>query len=420
MAAGFLALGVQNLVNAASLSSSVHRQPCVTGKYVLRDAPPLGHGIRAGMGSGLVHLPEDPENVYYTITDRGPNVEVKVGDEKRRTFPLEKFTPTIYKVTVRHGEMRVIQSIPLKLKKGQDPVTGTDRITGLPNVPQSDETPYNREGTKPLPFDPYGLDTEGITYNPRDHTFWLCEEYRPSLVHVKQDGTILERIVPKGEAKNALAPYIPVKERLPSVFSKRNQNRGFEGVTVTPDGKWLYTMVQSPLANPDQKAAKSSRTLRVIKMDLKRQKVVAEYPYLTDDARLYQGLNQYDVMVSDMYAVAEDHIIVDERDKNSIKKLYLTDFSNATNLLLGQKDRKTRVRTLEQMSVDELKQAGIHFPSKRLLVDLISLNYPYEKVEGITMPNSHTIALINDNDFGIGDASGVDTELWTIDIRRRH
>ena len=62
---------------------------------------------------------------------------------------------------------------------------------------------------------------------------------------------------------------------------------------------------------------------------------------------------------------------------------------------------------------------------KSLVVDLTKLGYPFEKFEGLAVVDKNTIAIANDNDFGVGeyDASGVlqvndkQTQVWVIGVK---
>src|SRR5262249_12906315 len=147
-----------------------------------------------------------------------------------------------------------------------------------------------------------GLDTEGIAYSPRTDTFWVSEEYRPSLVEVERDGTILRRLVPDGEAPLfANAPDIPIQATLPAIFSKRVTNKGLEGVAITPNGKDLYAGIQGPLANPDDT---TSRVLRIVEIDLSTVRPISEFAYLTPDGSLYSPkVDQNKIFISDLFAV---------------------------------------------------------------------------------------------------------------------
>lgn len=191
------------------------------------------------------------------------------------SFLSPTFTPTIYRVQVdtAKGEMRILQRIPLKLRHGfMDPARAavggpSSQITGFgnisanaaANVPVSDEVPTTDTDSDgdidatdaTLPFDPYGLDTEGIVFDARTFTFWLVDEYRPSIVQVALDGTILQRITPQGQNVAALGSAwaaVPLRDILPASYSSRRDNRGFEGVALSADGRTLYAVLQSPLA----------------------------------------------------------------------------------------------------------------------------------------------------------------------------
>lgn len=394
-------------------------KPELTGKYKL-SAPDLANGIKMGVGSSLTHLPGDPDNVFYSTADRGPNGQVVVNDKERRTFPIPDYTPTIYKIQINEGEIKILDQIPLKVS-GKDSVTDSSQITGLPNIKGRDEAPYDAKAEKELAYDPYGLDIEGIAYNPKDDTFWISDEYGPSIVHVKRDGTIIERIVPKGWAAQVGTPLVPAKEMLPTVYNKLRQNRGAEAVGITPDGKYMFMAMQSPLRSPD-KSTDNSRQLRIMKFDLATLEPVAEYAYVAEDAKQFNDLKQSDIVISDMVALNENTLLIDERDKNAgdkaqLKRIYSIDLSSATNILSKYDGANNAGKTLEQMTVEDLKANSILPPAKRTVLDAVAFNYPYEKIEGLSLVNGNTLVIVNDNDFGMGSTSPDNgTELWTFKL----
>ncbi|MFC0213900.1 esterase-like activity of phytase family protein [Paenibacillus chartarius] len=393
-------------------------KPELTGKYMLK-APDLAEGIKMGVGSSLTHIPGDPDNVFYSTADRGPNGEVDVNGKTVRTFPLPDYTPTIYKIEIKDGGINILDKIPLKVN-GKDPVSGTANITGLPNIDGRDEVPYDTKGEKKLAYDPYGGDIEGIAYNAKDDTFWISDEYGPSIFHVKRDGTLIERIVPQGWSAQVETPLVPARESLPAVYNKLRQNRGAEAVGITPDGKFMFMAMQSPLRNPDSKSD-NSRQLRIIKIELETLKPVAEFAYVAEDANQFQGLKQADIVISDLIAVNENTLLIDERDKNAgdkaqLKRVYAVDLTDATNIL-GKYDDAAAGKTLEQMSVSDMKALNIMPPSKRTVLDAVSFKFPYEKIEGLALVNGNTLVIVNDNDFGVGSTSADNgTELWTFKL----
>ncbi|GLX68712.1 esterase-like activity of phytase family protein [Paenibacillus glycanilyticus] len=426
----------------------------------------VGDPIYLGGFSGLTHLPGDPANVFYTHTDRGPNGDI---DKKYcvgcKTFAVPTFSPQIVKISLENGSVKVLEQIPLKLPNGAiDPITGTSNISGVSNFPKEDksdkslvgsgvgdEVPvgsitYNEDGSvkeyTTLPSDPYGLDLESISYDQTTDTFWMSDEYRPNLVQVKRDGTILQRLVPNGEkalyeAVNATA--VPINDVLPAVWSTRMPNRGIEGATLTPDGHYLFAAIQSPMINPittDGKVNANSRASRIIKLDLTKTtpEPVAEYLYVLDGVK---GVSNY---ISDMMAIDENHIVVDERDANyDYKKIFTIDLSNATDFL-GKLDNIGAVgsaagTTLENTVVQgaspdyavaeppyAVTPAGGTAVSVTPVTKSLTLDprgefaYPASKLEGLFMPNEHTVVVANDNDFGVQDPDKKQVWMYTLNV----
>ncbi|CAK4858096.1 unnamed protein product [Aphanomyces euteiches] len=167
------------------------------------------------------------------------------------------------------------------------------------------------------------------------------------------------------------------------------------------------------MAVPDKKAADSSRQLRILKMDLATQNVVGEYAYTAEDATLFPKVAQKDLVISELHALSDQVLLVDERDKLAgpdaqIKRIYRADLTNATNIL------GTEVSdTLESLTIDALKDKKIATAAKTLVVDLVKLGYKYEKLEGMTVVGKRQIVVVNDNDY---DVSYVDGKLVLTDV----
>src|SRR3954452_11055520 len=139
-------------------------------------------GVDLG-GIGRDIYPAGRKGEFWTVTDRGPNGQIKVDGSKRRTFPVPGFDPAIVKVRVSGKRVEVLRSLPLTTRSGAP-------VTGLPNQADRDEAPYSYDAKTPLRYDPNGLDTEGIVRSA-DGSFWLVDEYGPSLVHVSAGGRVL-------------------------------------------------------------------------------------------------------------------------------------------------------------------------------------------------------------------------------------
>lgn len=174
------------------------------------------HGLRLGsLGSDIFHDPDDSYNEFWAITDRGPN-----GNPGMRTFVAPRFNPEILHVRAQSDRITILSALPILDASGLP-------VTGLPNVETFDETPFSFDGTSVIGLNPNGLDTEGIV-RVRDQSFWLVDEYSPSLVHVNRDGRILDRFVPEDSQLASVLATTP-NYRVRSPFRRSST---FDGKTA--------------------------------------------------------------------------------------------------------------------------------------------------------------------------------------------
>ncbi|POX60021.1 Tat pathway signal protein [Streptomyces sp. Ru62] len=351
------------------------------------------HGIKLG-GIGSDIYPAGREGEYWTVTDRGPNGQIKVDGKKRRTFPVPGFDPAIVKIRVSGDTVKVIHAIPLTTSSGK-------AVTGLPDQRSRDEAPYTYDARTPLSYDPNGLDTEGIV-RAGDGSFWLVDEYGPSLVHVSARGRVLARYVPEGLGLTG-ADY-PVVEALPSILLHRKINRGFEGLAQLPGGD-LVMALQSPLSLPDADAGDASRTTRLLRFSPREKAVTAEYAYRFDPVDVVDPGEDdtSELKISSVVAVGGDRLLVEERTDKAAR-LQLVSLGRTSDILGGPWDDDTTAPSLEQL--DDPAAQGVPVLAKRLVVDLGKVAGVPGKIEGIARVDHDTLALINDNDFGMTDGTG--------------
>ncbi len=366
--------------------------------------------LSVGIGSGACRNQNDPEGLFYFITDRGPNIDCKddekfIGKDmckKGKVFPSPWFVPSIYALQLdfEKGTYTIEDIITIKGAEGLP-------ITGLPNPFKSTDTEaaYSIDG-KEIPFDPSGLDAESIV-RLNDGSFWISDEYGPSLLHIAPDGRIITRLVPKGLAKDLEGASYTIVEAFPSIYMKRKLNRGMESVSISPDEKYLYTVMQSPLANPDSSAYKKSRNCRLLKLDAKTFEILGEYVYEMDTPDTFAkdpGQKQNGVKVSEMHALAVDKLLVLERITKTTK-FYVIDLANATDIKGTAWDEIATSPSLEQTA---LSAASIAPVSKALAFNSDDVEGLPAKIEGIGLVGHEAMILINDNDFGIaGDSSSI-------------
>lgn len=344
-----------------------------------------------GLFSGMYHVFGEPDNEFWATADRGPNGQIRVGTETRRTFPIPEYSPVIYKIRTANNSIDITEEIPIKTRSGKP-------ITGLSNT-SNDEIPYTFDGQTRLEFNPNGLDIEGLTRLP-DGTFWLCDEYSPSVVQVDLKGTTVQRLVPAGVN---LAADTDVKGSLPAIYSRRRQNRGFEAITSNKDGSKLFIGLQSPLEFPTRAIGRASRMTRILVVDTRSQNPIAEYVYALDPATEYGETDPGEMKLGDLDFVNSNTLLISERT-DKIAKVYQIDISRATNIL-GTKwsDSQNTQNSLEALTPEQLGSNGLTPVAKSLIVDLSKIPAMMDKIEGLTIINDQTIAIGNDNDFGFSD-----------------
>lgn len=373
--------------------------------------------LSVGIGSGAFHHPDDPANVIWTVGDRGPNltcgdlksiahVELPICRENRnaRIYLAPSYASSIYRVLLQDdGTFRVTDLITIKDRDGRP-------LNGLPNPLQTatTEAPFDGQG-KPLTQDVHGIDAEALV-RLVDGSFWIADENGPSITHVNADGRIITRYVPQGTAKDYEGARYDVVDSLPAILAKRQSNRGIESLAISPDERFLYVMMQSPLANPDTDAFRKARNTRLIKVERTSMQIVGEYVYVMDDPQSFRrdpSNSPADPRISEILAIGPDKLIVLERTEGTTK-LYEIDLTSATNIHNTPWDDVATTPTLEQI---DLKEAAIEPVSKTLRFD--SADYPAVagKTEGLALLDNNALALINDDDFGI---SGAKTQIVVI------
>ncbi|HET9504288.1 MAG TPA: esterase-like activity of phytase family protein [Hymenobacter sp.] len=346
-----------------------------------------------GFGSALAPDPNDP-TVFYLLTDRGPNAAGTAANSI--IFGKADFAPQIGKFRMKDGQLTLEQTILLKNASGQP-------LTGLPNPAgqgSTGETAYDLSGNA-LGTSADGIDSEGLVL-AADGTFWISDEYGPHLAHFDASGKQLERINPFGSGQGG--------RTLPLVLAKRRPNRGMEGLCLTPDGKTLVGLMQSPMYNPSSAAVSGSTVLRVVTFDI-ASGATKQYAYLMDNASL--------TGCSEIAAITNTTFLALERDglyggnstsPATFKRVYKFDLAGATDI--SDASNTANGKLYNNLTVEQLKDqtglttAGVVPVTKTLVLDLlkdISPVYPHDKAEGLALIGTDRLAISNDDDFGVVD-----------------
>ncbi len=205
------------------------------------------------------------------------------------------------------------------------------------------------------------LDNEGIVL-PGDGTMWVSDEYGPYVYHYDLSGTLLSAIQPPAafipmrlsngkpvENFSANSPPIGVTYNTGNPVSGRQNNQGFEGLAMSPDGHTLFVLLQSAtIQDLDATSATTIKhtrgTTRLLAYDLRGSapRLTGEYavqlPQFPDTAAPGQNLT---AAQSEMHALNDHQFLVLARDSGNgfsdpdptsvYRSVDLIDISHATN-----------------------------------------------------------------------------------------
>jgi hypothetical protein len=329
---------------------------------------------RPSLGSGLARLGVDE---FVGLTDRGPGAGSPAMGRTRKTFPLPEFCPTLVRFKLDAGGLRITQCIPLRDACSQ-------LLPG--RGPQHDSNGFDPEAVRVLP----------------DGKFILGDESAPSIAVVSVTGEVLVRYTPRSNVLHA-AGY-PVKSILPEVLLQRRQNRGFESIAVSRDGKSAYALLQAPLGDERDSRYRNSRWFRVLKFDITAPldaRVVGEYLAPASAARDYgKRQAQEKIVWSDADCVGVDRLLVIERGKDAAKLLCL-DLTAATDILQHPLEAGLRFEAATGL---ELTSLGVRPATVSVLHTITALpGVKNFKLEGLVAIDARTVLLAHDNDFGGDD-----------------
>jgi hypothetical protein len=352
-------------------------------KYQGNNQQDFPNGFKTGFGSGIAlkSVGKDGSLEFYMISDRGPNADGPIVKNEKGTFsgkffPAPNFQPTIAIGVLKAGKIAVRETIGLKNYQGKP-------LTGLPITPGFVGSSYEvalSENLKDLGYDDNGLDSEGVAVDARGN-FWVCDEYGPFIIQFDKTGKLLRKYAPGSG--------------LPELLKYRIPNRGFEGITVAPNGK-VYAALQSVL-NINEETDKTAQFTRIVELNpATGETKMYAYPIDIDAYKSPKGAK-----VGDIYAISDTKLLLIEqgsgKDKQMRNLIYLVDLTKATDI----SDMTINGKEPEYVA-DKSQLPGITFASKSLVFDLKANGWNVEKAEGLTMlPDKKTIVVVNDNDFGM-------------------
>ncbi|ANB14804.1 hypothetical protein AWJ20_2415 [Sugiyamaella lignohabitans] len=225
----------------------------------------IGSAIAFDQSSFTLNADGTYSGVLYTQPDRGWNTEGTVNYKGR----IQQFNLTL---NPYYGSADQSSADQITLAYDKSILyTGPDGIetTGLDaaEIYTSNDVDYPAAylpGTDTLAL---ALDLEGLVHDPRDGSFWVSDEYGPYIYHFESDGTFISAIVPP-------AAYIPVINKKTNFTGTtdpdtgRSANHGFEGLSISSNGTYIYALLQAALVQDGGTHATREEYTRMVQYDI--------------------------------------------------------------------------------------------------------------------------------------------------------
>jgi hypothetical protein len=411
-------------------------------------------GETFGSGSGMSIDPKSwardgdgYKGTLWLLPDRGYNA-VGTTDYRPRLNTIDiRLTPVAPGATPpadkqQSGvEAKLADTMMLVDDKGAD-TTGLDPADGV--RPASGDMP-------PLPQAPNGkiaLDNEAIVRLP-DGSMFISDEYGPYIYRFSADGHLMSATQPP-------AALLPMRKGMVNFASNnpgpgetapepknpetgRQNNQGLEGMSMTPDGKFLIAVLQSAARQDGGDSGTTRQNTRAMVYDASdpsHLKLVHEYvvplPVFTDEKGKKAVAAQSEVLAlspETFLMLARDsgngygqpgekslYRSVDVVDVSGATDIAGTDFDNAKPVApKGVLDPSVKPATLTQF-IDindsaDLARFGLHNGAPN---DHNNLSEKWEamglaKVLDPNLPDDYFLFLANDNDFLTQDGFQVGT-----------
>jgi hypothetical protein len=339
-------------------------------------------------------------DTYLIISDNGFGSKANSPDNVLRIYAVEPdfSTGQVFAVNFQTGERlksfnrESFLQLNDKSQKATFPIIASAKIYPGSNIPVSREIAKNRLLTGG------DFDTESFR-RVSDGTYWMGDEFGPFLLHVGQDGELLDSPIPLpnlrtiGKLSFVKSPDNPELANLPDdtariATTNLGGSKGFEGMALNSSGTKLYAMLEGALKDDTQRSR-----LLINEFDLATKQYTGKvFSY---------KLENPSYAIGDLTAINDNEFIVIERDNKQ------GDPNNPAFKTPAQFKR------LYKINVTNLDKQG--FVKKELLVDLLRISdpngiggnltknsiftFPFVTIENVLPIDARTLLVINDNNY---------------------
>lgn len=305
--AAYLVLAITGCGGSSPQVTNFSEATFQNGLALAGDAVDLSTGTTADRRLGYF------SDIYYDATrkewwglsDRGPGGGLLNYETRVQRFEVD------ISATGSISNFRVVETV--KFMRGTQPFNGIapSPITALGNA-----------------FDP-----EGIVINPKNGNLLVSDEYGPSLYEFTRAGQFVRAFTtPAGLIPRTAATGVANFAADTGNTAGKRTNRGFEGLAISPDGLFVYAMLQSAML--DEGGGNGVHN-RIVKFDSTTGTAVAQYAYRMKRSGEGQG-------ISALVALGNNKFLVLERNNRGIgtgatlatadKEVYQIDLAGAVDV----------------------------------------------------------------------------------------
>lgn len=322
-------------------------------------------------------------NEWWGLSDRGPGGGTISYDTR-----VNRFTLDVNLDTGAISNFKVVETVLFK--------SAGETLNGL--APST-------KGVLGLAMDP-----EGFVLNPKTGTMLVSDEYGPSVREFSRSGELLRTFTTPANLlpRNAGSGDKNFADDTGNTAGKRT-NRGFEGLAISPDGKYAFAMLQSAMLD---EGGGSGMMNRIVKFDIATGQAVAQYAYEMKRSGQGQG-------ISALVAINDHEFYVLERNNRGVgvgaefatadKEVYRIDLTGATDV--------SNIPLVAGSVYTKVKKSGPVLDLDANTLAALGGKAP-EKFEGLAIGprlnnGSYLLLTGTDNDYSVTqNGTGTQFDVW--------
>lgn len=255
-----------------------------------------------------------------------------------------------------------------------------------------------------------GSDFDPESFQPIGEHFWIGEEFGPYLIQIDKSGKVIDFFETEVNGTKIHSPdhYAIASPGAPGdTYSNVNlkRSKGYEGMAASPDGQFLYPMLEGPLWDNDTgdwEQLDDKTVLHMLEFSVADKAWTGRswfYP-LEEKHHAIGDINMIDattalVIERDNGEGTPDKACKDEADTSTcfsnlpkFKRVYKVEFSDD---IVGQSMRK--IAYIDLLNIQDPNKVA-----RKSLTDGV-LHFPFFTIENVDIVDDQRIVVGNDNNF---------------------